>query len=123
MRGDWEEIRKPIGEFDIREMILQATPPQEWCGIENHPINQIGYYYFGIADGYKFYEDKVQECDEELLWKLYGLIQKYWCEFYSYHHSRYDGMAYNMRNNIIIKDEDVGKSMLAVYEEQFEWRF
>lgn len=76
-----EEIKKPIDCFNIKEMIINTTVPFEWAD-NIHPINQLGYFYFGIADGFKFNEEKVNKADELFLWKLYGLIQNYWLIHY-----------------------------------------
>ncbi len=77
------EIKRPVEEFDIVELILNSAPPFEWCKSDySHPIQQLGYYYFGIGDGFKFYEDRVRSADELMLWRLYGLIQTYWLVHY-----------------------------------------
>ena len=77
-----EEIKNDIDSFDIRKLIKRCSPPFEWSGIKDHPINMIGYYYFGIGDGFKFLDEAIQNADELLLWKLYGLIQNYWLVHY-----------------------------------------
>lgn len=83
LREMHEEIKKPISNFDIRKMIIKSCPPFEWAtSNRSHPIEQFGYFYFGIGDGFHFDESKIQEADELLLWKLYGLIQTYWLMHY-----------------------------------------
>lgn len=78
-----ECINKDVEEFDIVELILSSAPPFEWARSDNsHPIQKIGYYYFGIGEGFKFNEEKVREEDESTLWKLYALIQMYWLAHY-----------------------------------------
>ena len=76
-----EEIKNPIDSFNIREMIIDVSVPFEWAD-NIHPINQLGYFYFGVGDGFKFNEEKVNNADELFLWKLYGLIQNYWLIHY-----------------------------------------
>lgn len=118
-----EEIKNPLESFDIKKLIMSTAVPFEWCkGDKSHPIQQLGYYYFGIGDGFKFNEQKVNEADELLLWKLYALTQKYWKVHYEEWHERTTNMVFNMRNSIEIKDEDVGKDMLSVYEKYYDWK-
>jgi len=116
-----EDIKQPIESFDIREMITHTSPPFEWCN-KNHPINQIGQFFFGISDGFKFDREKIAVADEVLLWKLYALIQTFWCVHYREWHRKQTNMVFNMRNNIIIKVEDAEKDMLSIYEKHFDWR-
>ena len=66
--------------MNIRKLMLDAAPPFEWCNDEKHPIHTLGYYYFGIGDGFRFDEEAVKNADEELLKKIYGEIARYWCE-------------------------------------------
>lgn len=66
--------------MDIRKLMLDSAPPFEWSNDETHPIHTLGYYYFGIGDGFKFDEEAVKNADEELLKKIYGEIAKYWCK-------------------------------------------
>lgn len=78
-----EEIREPIENFDIRKMILDIAVPFEWATTDrSHPVEQLGYFYFGIGDSFCFNEEKVNEADELLLWKLYALTQNYWLIHY-----------------------------------------
>lgn len=78
-----EEIQKPISDFNIRELIMDSSPPFEWLTNNgSHPIEQLGYFYFGIADGFRFNTQKVAEADELILWQLYALIQTYWVVHY-----------------------------------------
>jgi len=118
-----EEIKKPIESFDIRKMIMKSAPPFEWDEQNySHPIQQLGYFYFGIGDGFRYDEQKVKEADELTLWKLYALMQRYWLVHYEEWNRRNSNMISNMRNSIIIKPEDVGKDMLSVYEKYYDWR-
>lgn len=66
--------------MNIRKLILDSAPPFEWSNDETHPIHTLGYYYFGIADGFRFDEEAVKNADEELLKKIYGKIARYWCK-------------------------------------------
>lgn len=66
--------------MDIRKLILDSAPPFEWCSNKAHPIHTLGYYYFGIADGFRFNEEAVENTDEESLKKIYGEIARYWCD-------------------------------------------
>lgn len=66
--------------MNIRNLILDSAPPLEWSGDKNHPIHTLGYYYFGIGDGFRFNEEALKDADEELLKKIYGEIARYWCE-------------------------------------------
>ncbi len=66
--------------MNIRKLMLNAAPPFEWSNDENHPIHTLGYYHFGICDGFRFDEEAVKKADEELLKKIYGEIARYWCE-------------------------------------------
>lgn len=66
--------------MDIRKLMLDAAPPLEWSGDEGHPIHSLGYYIFGICDGFIFDEEAVKNADEELLNRIYGEIARYWCE-------------------------------------------
>lgn len=76
-------IQKPVDDFDIRQLILNSSPPFEWSTSDgSHPIEQLGYFYFGIGDGFRFNESEVAAADELLLWKLYALIQTYWLSHY-----------------------------------------
>ena len=118
-----EEIKNPIESFDVRQLIMKSAPPFEWCKNDySHPIQQLGYFYFGIGDGFDYNEQKVKEADELTLWKLYALIQRYWLVHYEEWNRRNSNMISNMRNSIIIKPEDVGKDMLSVYEKYYNWR-
>lgn len=65
--------------MSIRELILNSAPPLEWVGQEDHPIHQLGYYYFGISDGFRFDKNAVLNADDALLKKIYGEIARYWC--------------------------------------------
>lgn len=65
--------------MNIRKLMLDAAPPLEWSSDKSHPIHTLGYYYFGICDGFIFDEEAVKEADEELLKKIYGEIARYWC--------------------------------------------
>lgn len=76
-----EAIKAPIDSFDIRKLILDTAVPFEW-DVKDHPIKQLGHFYFGIGDGFEFDPEKVNKCDELTLWKLYGLIQTYWLIHY-----------------------------------------
>ena len=79
----YEEIQKPISDFNIRELILNTSPPFEWSTNNgSHPIEQLGYFCFGVGDGFRFDTQKVAEADELVLWKLYALIQTYWLAHY-----------------------------------------
>ena len=60
--------------MDIRKLILNSEPPFEWNNDETHPIHSLGYYVFGIYDGFIFDEEAVNDADEELLKKIYGEI-------------------------------------------------
>ena len=60
--------------MDIRKLILSSEPPFEWNNDETHPIHSLGYYIFGIYDGFIFDEEAVNDADEELLKKIYGEI-------------------------------------------------
>lgn len=85
-----EEIQKPISDFNIRELILDTAPPFEWSTSDgSHPIEQLGYFYFGICDGFRFDTQKVAEADELVLWKLYALIQTYWFVHYKEWYRKY----------------------------------
>ena len=118
-----EEIKKPIESFDIRKMIMKSAPPFEWDEQDySHPIQQLGYFYFGIGDGFRYDEQKVKEADELTLWKLYALMQTYWLIQYEAWYNKNANLINRMRNYIIIKPEDVGKDMLSVYEKYFDWR-
>ena len=66
--------------MDIRKLILSSEPPFEWNNDETHPIHSLGYYVFGIYDGFIFDEEAVKNADEELLKKIYGEIARYWCK-------------------------------------------
>lgn len=66
--------------MNIRKLMLNAAPPFEWSNDESHPIHTLGYYHFGICDGFRFNEEAVEKADEELLKKIYGEIARYWCE-------------------------------------------
>ena len=66
--------------MNIRKLILDSAPPLEWESDKKHPIHTLGYYYFGIADGFKFNEKAVNEANEELLKKIYGEIARYWVD-------------------------------------------
>lgn len=66
--------------MDIKKLILDSAPPFEWSNDETHPIHTLGYYYFGIGDGFKFDKEAVKNADEELLKKIYGEIARYWCK-------------------------------------------
>ena len=117
-----KEINRPIDSFDVRKLIMESSPPFEWCNQDySHPIQKIGSYYFGIGDGFDYDEQKVKETDELTLWKLYALIQNYWSVQYQTWHNRNQQVINNMRNCITIKPEDVGKKMLRVYEKYYDW--
>lgn len=66
--------------MDIRSLMLDAAPPFEWSDDKTHPIHSLGYYYFGIGDGFVFNKKAVENADEELLKKIYGEIARYWCK-------------------------------------------
>ena len=66
--------------MDIRKLILSSEPPFEWNNDETHPIHSLGYYVFGIYDGFIFDEEAVNNADEESLKKIYGEIARYWCK-------------------------------------------
>lgn len=66
--------------MNIKKLMLDSAPPFEWSNDETHPIHTLGYYYFGISDGFKFNEEAVKNADEELLKKIYGEIARYWCK-------------------------------------------
>ena len=66
--------------MNIRKLMLDSAPPFEWSGNESHPIHTLGYYYFGICDGFRFDEEAIKNADEELLKSIYGDIARYWCE-------------------------------------------
>lgn len=117
-----EEIKKPISEFNIRNLIITTSPPFEWAGIKDHPIHKIGYYYFGISDRFNFQEEKISQVDENLLWKLYALIQNYWLIHYEEWNGKTTNMVFNMRNNIKVIEEDINKDLLSVYEKYYNWR-
>ncbi|MPM08416.1 hypothetical protein SDC9_54728 [bioreactor metagenome] len=102
-------------------MIQKSDPPFEWAD-RKHPINTIGSFYFGICDGFTFDEEKVRDADENFLWKLYALIQTYWLVHYEEWDEKSSQLLFNMRNKIHIKESDVGKNMLEVYEEHFDWK-
>ena len=66
--------------MDIRKLILDSAPPFEWSdGNKSHPIHTLGYYVFGIYDGFIFDKSAVDNADEEFLKKIYGEIARYWC--------------------------------------------
>ena len=101
-----QEICEPIESFDIRKMILDIAVPFEWARADHsHPIEQLGYFYFGIGDGFNFYEEKVNEADELLLWKLYALAQNYWLIHYEEWFNKAD-MKYNP-NRILTEKEKI----------------
>ena len=83
-------------------MIVDTAVPFEWAD-NIHPINQLGYFYFGIADGFKFNKEKVENADELFLWKLYGLIQNYWLIHYREWKDKKTNLICNMRNYIKIE--------------------
>lgn len=66
--------------MNIRDLMLNAAPPLEWSDDKTHPIHSLGYYYFGIGEGFVFDKKAVKNADEELLKKIYGEIARYWCE-------------------------------------------
>lgn len=103
--------------LNIRELILETSPPFEW-NIENHPIQDIGHYLCGMADGFRFDTDKINNAKEEDLWRLYALINKYWLDKYQKWSSRTDNMIINMKH-IEITKENVGKNLLDVYEAKY----
>ena len=53
--------------MNIRKLMLNAAPPFEWSNDKSHPIHTLGYYHFGICDGFRFNEEAVE-------------IARYWCE-------------------------------------------
>lgn len=114
-----KEIENDINSFNIRELILTSAPPFEWAD-GKHPINTLGNYYFGIGDGFNFDKEKVNKADEDLLWKLYGLISLYWKVKNEQSLNRINIVS-NM-SSITIKESDVGKRMLKVFEEYHDWR-
>ena len=100
-----QEIREPIESFDIRKMILDIAVPFEWATADRtHPIEKLGYFYFGICDGFHFYEEKVNESDELLLWKLYALTQNYWLIHYKEWHNRVS-MKYDPKRVLTEKEK------------------
>jgi len=66
--------------MDIRKLILDSAPPLEWSSDKSHPIHTLGFYIFGIGDGFVFDEEAVKNADEGLLKKIYGEIARYWCK-------------------------------------------
>lgn len=106
---------------NIRELILKTPPPLDWCG-KKHPIETIGNYYFGIGDGFRFDKDKIEQSDELFLWKMHALISDYWLNFYKEQYNKTQNMIHHMNNMIDVKSDDVGKSLLQVYEQYYNWR-
>ena len=49
--------------MDIRKLMLNAAPPFEWSSDETHPIHSLGYYIFGICDGFIFNEEAVNNAE------------------------------------------------------------
>lgn len=43
--------------------MLDSAPPFEWSSDKSHPIHTLGYYYFGIGDGFRFNKETVKEAD------------------------------------------------------------
>ena len=108
--------------INIRELIKKTPPPFDW-DVKGHPVKEIGYYFYGIGDGFTYDDKKLIDADENILWKLHALISAYWLENYQIWNRRSENVIFNMRNKIIIKQKDIGKDMLSVYEERFDWRF
>lgn len=107
--------------MNIKELILETSPPFEW-NTREHPIQKLGNFFFGIAEGFSFDKKKVNEASDTDLWKLYALINKYWLDNYQEWNRRTENMVFNMKNNIEIKKDDIGKNLLEVYEAKYDWR-
>lgn len=107
---------------NIKDLILNQTPPLEWSSIDNHPIKKLGSYFFGLVDGFDFDKEKVSKCEELELWDLYAEIKEYWELQYKKWSDKKSEIIFNMRNNVFIGDEDLGKDLLTVYEKRFNWR-
>ena len=63
--------------MNIRELILDALPPYDWCADDDHPIHTLGDYRFGLGETFIYDEEAVEEADEELLREVYEEILKY----------------------------------------------
>ena len=63
---------------NIRKIILKAAPPLEWSNDKKHPIHTLGYYTFGMCDGFIYDKEKIEKAEEELLTKILGEIARYW---------------------------------------------
>jgi len=71
----------------ILDLILHhTTVPFDWCNEEL--FTKYGYAFFGICDGWNWYEDKLRAAPEIDLWKIYGLCNEYWCNQYEYWYDR-----------------------------------
>ena len=46
---------------NIRKIILKAAPPLEWSNDKKHPIHTLGYYTFGMCDGFIYDKEKIKK--------------------------------------------------------------
>jgi hypothetical protein len=123
--------RKMELNIPIIDLILHHTVvPLEWCNEEL--FCKYGYAYFGIADGWRWYEEELKTAPEIDLWKMYGLCNEYWHIFYDYLHSKKEKEFRDYRrskgedlnsfevSNFNIDDYDTKPMKLRIYGDRNE---